>query len=538
MISTNPDDLIQQPPDFQELFPHFYKDPETISNTVDPFTLNSKTGFLPTQLPIAELPSQFAQLSNILARLPVLLEDGRPGLLATYALGPLIEAGVHLDDLTDHIDRLVVPDTEKLDMHLVTALFRDYSFLASSYLLEPCWQHYNERKQKQRQQTKTGAGGRTVDNASEYGLGRPVLPACIARPLVKLAGILDIPPFMSYAASYALYNYRLIDPSRGCSDYNNMRLIRAFERGLDPKSSEAGFILTHIHMVAQTGPLIAGVIETLDAVEQAESNSIDTPRLEHQLKSSLSLILTTMTSIESAMERMWSNSLPKDYPTYRTFIFGITSQPLFPNGVIYESCFDDLPQSYRGESGANDSIIPLLDSLCQIPMPVNPLTDTLKSFRAYRPTQQRTLLRYIEIRSHHLHTRSFFTSNVPPAVTILYLRVLDHIRSFRWRHWLFAREYIIKQSRYPVATGGSPIVTWLPNQLSAVLDTMENVYRSSALASLVSCDCPRGISGHGNCTDLTGSDLETVREIIATVVLQREKLHKEVEKYCSERSVN
>jgi len=45
-------------------------------------------------------------------------------------------------------------------------------------------------------------------------------------------------PFMEYAGSYALFNYRLEDPSRGL-EYDNLRLIRAFEHGLDPKLDES-----------------------------------------------------------------------------------------------------------------------------------------------------------------------------------------------------------------------------------------------------------------------------------------------------------
>lgn len=33
----------------------------------------------------------------------------------------------------------------------------------------------------------------------------------------------------------------------------------------------------------------------------------------------------------------------------------------------------------------------------------------------------------------------------------------------------------MKYTRHPFATGGSPIVTWLPNQLGAVLDQMLQV---------------------------------------------------------------
>lgn len=50
---------------------------------------------------------------------------------------------------------------------------------------------------------------------------------------------------MEYAGSYALFNYRLEDPDQGL-EYDNLRLIRAFEHGLDPKSSEAGFVLVHV----------------------------------------------------------------------------------------------------------------------------------------------------------------------------------------------------------------------------------------------------------------------------------------------------
>ena len=35
---------------------------------------------------------------------------------------------------------------------------------------------------------------------------------------------------------------------------------------------------------------------------------------------------------------------------------------------------------------------------------------------------------------------------------------------------------ILKHTDHPVATGGSPIVSWLPNQLSAVLEAMHQVH--------------------------------------------------------------
>lgn len=59
--------------------------------------------------------------------------------------------------------------------------------------------------------------------------------------------------------------------------------------------------------------------------------------------------------------------------------------------------------------------------------------------------------------------------------SLLYLGILDQVRDFRNRHWNLTKEYILKHTKYPRATGGSPIVTWLPNQLKAVLDAITKI---------------------------------------------------------------
>ncbi|KAK7883597.1 hypothetical protein LTR67_011096 [Exophiala xenobiotica] len=409
----------------------------------------------------------------------------------------------------------------------LTALFRDYSFLASAYLLEPCWEAWSK------------------NNSAGYGLGRAVLPRCIAAPLVKAADILDIPPFMSYAASYALYNYSLVNPNFGAGVYENLRLIRAFEHGLDPKSSEAGFILTHIHMVQETGPLIQGATDLLATIDKAPQ---DIRAAVSAFRTMLaSTMLASMKRIEKHMEQMWTHSLPKDYISYRTFIFGITSQSMFPNGVIYQGTRygDSKPLYFRGESGANDSIIPLLDHLLEIPMPSNLLSDILRDFRHYLPKPHREFLAWAMSKSAEVGVRKYCTGrNVGTSVAgssphdcdsdsdsdsvllpILYPKLLEHVRSFRWRHWLFAREYIIERTPHPTATGGSPIITWFPNQLFAVVHLMESVYKDSGLKRVVE-------EGNGDGVP----EVKVVQELMENAIMQRGRLDKEVKKFCSERA--
>lgn len=115
--------------------------------------------------PVVDLPVAFSALTKLAEDMPLVKLNGTPGLLALYQLGPTIDGGA-LPDLSTEIDKLAASDGLP-DLALITAAFRDYAFLASAYLLEPCW----ERQSK-------GLEG--------YGLGREVLPACIAGPLVKM----------------------------------------------------------------------------------------------------------------------------------------------------------------------------------------------------------------------------------------------------------------------------------------------------------------------------------------------------------------
>lgn len=133
---------------------------------------------------------------------------------------------------------------------------------------------------------------------------------------------------------------------------------------------------------------------------------------------------------------------------------------MFPEGVMYEGV-SDKPQYFRGESGANDSIIPLADNLLEITasLPANELTKTLREFRAYRPASQRVYLEGLEARATETGIKDFARGDEESLG--LYILMVDQVREFRDRHWRFTKEYIIKRSDYQIATGGSPILKYL-----------------------------------------------------------------------------
>ncbi|RFU33314.1 hypothetical protein B7463_g2985, partial [Scytalidium lignicola] len=452
------------------------RDTKPDDTTLPAFMVSTTRGFLPRADPIATLPSEFEKLESILSRMPIKTQDGTPGLLANFTLGETVLA--ELPNLTDAINMY------KDNLPLMNALYRDYSFLASAYLLEPCHERFIKDE--------------------PYGLGRQTLPSIISLPISRCAELAGFKPFMEYAGSYALYNYRLEDPAKGF-EYDNIRLIRAFEHGLDHTSSEAGFVKVHIDMVKDSGPLVDGVISSLDSCEQNNRVAFD---------KAMNQVVDSMDKINNVMDTMWGKSKPRDYTSFRTFIFGITSQSMFPHGVVYEGV-SEKPLSFRGESGANDSMVPLMDNFLQISMPSTPLTAILKDFRSYRPGNHRDFLSYVADRSTALSLPSYALSSSSSAA--LYLLAQDQVRAFRWRHWCFTREYILKNTSHPTATGGSPIVTWLPNQLTAVLEAMTEVWK-------------------GREAELKATEFgERCERVMEVVKLQKETLKKEVEKYCAER---
>lgn len=346
---------------------------------------------------------------------------------------------------------------------------------------------------------------------------------------------------MEYAGSYALYNYRLAPGTTpGLPfDYSSLRLIRAFEHGLDPTSSEAGFVLVHVAMVQHSGPLVSGCVGALSSLADLKSS----PNQRAAFNDSLAQVVTAMQKVNAVMNTMWARSKPGSYTSFRTFIFGITSQTMFPRGVLYTGVAPER-LSFRGESGANDSMVPLMDNLLQLSMPATPLTDILKDFRSYRPGNHREFLEWVAQTAAALDLKGFAAADRQSAK--VYMQALDQVREFRWRHWCFTREYILKQSKYSRATGGSPIVTWLPNQLMAVLDGMVEAGQWCG-AELVGSHGPGLEEVHANESgeekkgdaqvqwkDGASRDAQ-VEEMLEMAASQKLSLEREVKKYCAER---
>ena len=393
------------------------------------FIVSETYGFLSRQPPLIELPKEFEILDSILKRAPIMLPDKSPGLLALGELGNTVEK------------ELPVIDVKKFKgSRELSAILRDYSYLASMYLLEPC----------DISMRKTGS----------YGLARNRLPKQIAVPFTEVAKKLDVKPFLEYSNGYVGYNWVKKDP-KGDMSPENLIIPRHFEGSID----EFWFQAIHLTMGQYSNELVKNTRKILKAVEQ------NNRQLFNQ---ALNAMWENSQKINEAMNRMWERNQPKKYNDYRTFIMGSKNQPMFPDGIIYEGV-SDKPFFFRGETGANDSMVPTLDNLFEVTaeLPQNQLTEILKDFRSYRPKNHNDFLSWVEHKAKEVGVKKFAMKD--PTSAVLMLANLDQIAEVRERHWRFTKEYIIRHSKHPVATGGSPITTWLPNQLSSVLKIIEEV---------------------------------------------------------------
>lgn len=227
-------------------------------------------------------------------------------------------------------------------------------------------------------------------------------------------------------------------------------------------------------MVTHSNKLVQVMRQVLDALSWNDRDAFNIGLIE------LHKVCITITQ---TLAEMWRRSNAKDFARFRTFIMGTYNQPMFPNGVIYEGISSEGIQ-YRGASGAMDSLVPSIDNFLQITnmLPVNPLTEVLMDFRKYRPQGHIDFLNEL---THRVNTLGLMNYAKQDQISLVYyIQNLDIVREFRMIHWNLTREYVLKYSAHPVATGGSPILSWLPNQLMAVLELMLNMTKEVDILKL------------------------------------------------------
>jgi indoleamine 2,3-dioxygenase len=404
------------------------------------FNVSAAHGFLPELPPLVALPPNYDGLQSVLDKMPVQLSNGEPGYLHFPG---------KIQEVANQIPNYVAQVNEESDIRIIQALYRGYAFLTSAYTLEPAFQHFKQ----------TGS----------YGKANNVLPANIAQPFVAVSEKLKVFPWMDYHYGYSLGNYHKINPE-GNLEWDNLNMCVKFSGQPD----EAGFILLHIDINQFSPNLVGSVLETLESVE---SNSYV------GVEEGLDKNLETLTQMNIRRKEMWKASRWQHYNDFRVFIMGIKgNEEIFGEGVTYTGVWDT-PQQFRGQTGAQDDIIPMEDIFSGVAGHYlkNELTDYLLDLRKYRPQCVQSFFIDLEEQVKQVHPKGlagYLSEHKLVTGLTRLLGILEQIYHFRNGHWQFVQKYIMANTPYAKATGGTPITTWLPNQITAVLQQMEEVIQS------------------------------------------------------------
>ena len=355
-----------------------------------------KRGFLPEHDPLTHFPpgSEFAVLDEIGRDLPSLLQDGG---FRSYARSLTIP---------------LWPDTRTgpKDLPELRLYYVRVGFLASAYI------------------NQVGTEPSRV------------LPANIAVPLCRACRLLNRPPILSYDG-YALFNWKRFRTD-GPIALGNIDTIQNFVHLYD----EHWFILVHVEIEAIAARTLDAIARIGDALDANSAAVVDSA-----VGDIASAVNDQVRVLRRIPEKMNPAIYYKAFRPYIRFFEDVEYEAEVPGAQLAAGSAALVRMNFRGETGAQSSIMPMLVAFMKIPHRPSMLTNHLADMRNYMPAEHRHLLEVVE--------------SMPSVRGIAskdnYNAVLDAMAEFRSVHIGWAQEYINRWTDDPRGTGGTPYMKWL-----------------------------------------------------------------------------
>jgi indoleamine 2,3-dioxygenase len=361
-------------------------------------------GFLPEHDPLTRFPynSGFSALDEIGRDLPSLLQDHSFRRYARSLEIPLWSEG-----------RVQANDLPQLQLYYLRV-----GFLASAYI------------------------NQVGEEPSR------VLPANLAVPLCRACKLLNRPPILSYDG-YALYNWKRFQANQPIA-LGNIDTIQNFVHLYD----EHWFILVHVEIEA-TAARILDAVATAQAALAANAPSL----VDDAVEKIAGAVTDQVRVLRRIPEKMSPALYYKTFRPYIRFFEDVEYEAEVPGGRVAAGSAARLRINFRGETGAQSSIMPLLVAFMKIPHRPSMLTNHLIDMRNYMPAEHRRLLEMVE----SMPSVRGFTSKQN------YNAVLDAMAEFRSVHYGWAQEYINQWTDDPRGTGGTPYMKWLKQLIDETL---------------------------------------------------------------------
>jgi indoleamine 2,3-dioxygenase len=327
-------------------------------------------------------------------------------------LATTLPAHVAERTLRDTLEALPVfnvsPLSEVTDFRLVERAFQIYSHLAQTFV----WVDEHDPRQH--------------------------IPAGVAVPFVKLANLVERLPIIIYAMT-ALANYERLD-SDGEIEVDNTRVVQK----LIDIPDESWFHLIHVEIERHAAPAIDGCVRAVEMANHSDTGG---------LTKVLAIIPPAFDNMIATFKRIGIGCKPETYfHTLRPYLFGF-------DDIVYEGVeeFGGVPQTFRGETGAQSTVIPAIQRFLGLRHAPGGLTEHLEIMIDYMPKPHREFLRRID----KFAVRDLVVKAGDTALTEVYNECLQQVVEFRSLHLKRAHAYIARRVENPIGTGGTDFMRWL-----------------------------------------------------------------------------
>ncbi|WP_323674650.1 hypothetical protein [Halorubellus sp. PRR65] len=273
------------------------------------------------------------------------------------------------------------------------------------------------------------------------------IPAGLAVPLYEASDRLDQKPMLAYDTQ-GLHNWHLRDPREGFA-VDNVDAVVSFT-GLD---DERWFYAVHVAIEAAAGRALVAAGDAYQGVHDDDRALVEAACRE---------IAESLGECTRIMQRMTEGNDPAVFATdYRPYFDGF-------DDVVYEGV-DALsgPQSYRGGSGAQSSVLPALDGALDVDHAATSLLDHLRDMREYMPPEHRALVADFEAASGLRE----YVAGSDPALVDAYNDAIDALHDFRKIHLSQVVQYIVAATGDATGTGGTDFMQFLGTMRNETADT-------------------------------------------------------------------
>lgn len=268
------------------------------------------------------------------------------------------------------------------------------------------------------------------------------LPDYLSLPLLALSKKVGRPPTVDYVST-VLYNWERIDP-KGPIVVDNIRCTMR----LTGLGDEEWFFKTHVVIESEAAPAVSAMIGAMKAENDSE-------------------LLGHLHALEEALWRVVRACMPLMYeraadgvPRCSEHIFYQIIRPLISTGsIIFEGTDDPTPRMLHGPSGAMSSLLPAVDAVLGIQTSSEKLAKALKMFQGSMPPEHVDFLTRLR---NQQSVRERIQYARPPvsepneqheALVKMFNRCISRVLDFRWQHWQYVKNYIMKPGSMSFATG-------------------------------------------------------------------------------------